>query len=301
MPLSRVKLIQCDTAVSPDQGTTSGSQSTPTNFNEANLAQACATAREALLQLAAERLGVPVDQLTVVDGVVGVQGDASRWVGYGELVGGQEIQPDAQRQREAEAREPSGRCSASRLAASTCRRWRPARSSSSTTCACPACCTAAWSGRRPSARRWSASTRARFATMPGVVKVVVKKNFVGVVAEKPWQAIQAAREAEGDVDAGRRPAQPRRVLRLTCATQKPSRDTLLVNSKDVDERLAQAADGGQGDLSASVPDARVDGQLVRGRRRAGRQGDDLVADPVGLSDAERLGAAARPADRRTCA
>ena len=30
------------------------------------------------------------------------------------------------------------------------------------------------------------------AGMPGVVKVVVKKNFVGVVAEKPWQAVQAA-------------------------------------------------------------------------------------------------------------
>jgi len=28
--------------------------------------------------------------------------------------------------------------------------------------------------------------------LPGVVKVVVRKNFVGVVAEKPWQAIQAA-------------------------------------------------------------------------------------------------------------
>ena len=30
------------------------------------------------------------------------------------------------------------------------------------------------------------------AGLPGVVKVVVKKNFVGVVAQKPWQAIQAA-------------------------------------------------------------------------------------------------------------
>ena len=52
-------LIQCDTAVCPDQGTTSGSQSTPTNFNERNLAQAAATAREALLRLASARLGVP--------------------------------------------------------------------------------------------------------------------------------------------------------------------------------------------------------------------------------------------------
>src|ERR1700704_6387405 len=31
--IDRVKLIQCDTSVTPDQGTTSGSQSTPTNFN----------------------------------------------------------------------------------------------------------------------------------------------------------------------------------------------------------------------------------------------------------------------------
>ena len=48
--------------------------------------------------------------------------------------------------------------------------------------------------------------------MPGVVKVVVKNNFVGVVAEKPWQAMQAADEAPGHVDARRRaPAAARRV------------------------------------------------------------------------------------------
>ena len=29
--------------------------------------------------------------------------------------------------------------------------------------------------------------------IPGVVKVVTRKNFVGVVAEKQWQAVQAAR------------------------------------------------------------------------------------------------------------
>src|SRR5581483_11663322 len=50
VPMERVKLIQCDTAVCPDQGTTSGSQSTPTNFNTEGLAQAAATAREVLVQ-----------------------------------------------------------------------------------------------------------------------------------------------------------------------------------------------------------------------------------------------------------
>ena len=52
--IGRVKLIQCDTSVSPDQGTTSGSQSTPANFNSANLAQAAATAREALMLMASK-------------------------------------------------------------------------------------------------------------------------------------------------------------------------------------------------------------------------------------------------------
>src|SRR5580658_7848791 len=83
---SRVKLIQCDTAITPDQGTTSGSQSTPTNFNTQNLALAAATAREALLKLAAATLSSPLEQLTVADGTIS---DATgHRVTYADLVGG---------------------------------------------------------------------------------------------------------------------------------------------------------------------------------------------------------------------
>ncbi len=59
---SRVTLTMCDTAATPDQGTTSGAQSHPANFNHANLALACATAREALVRLASERLSAPVSR-----------------------------------------------------------------------------------------------------------------------------------------------------------------------------------------------------------------------------------------------
>ena len=61
LDVGQVTLIQCDTDQAPDQGTTSGSQSHPTNFNNQNLAQATATAREASFHLASQRLGVPVD------------------------------------------------------------------------------------------------------------------------------------------------------------------------------------------------------------------------------------------------
>ena len=43
VPFDRVRLIQCDTSRTPDQGTTSGQQSHPANFNTANLALAAAT------------------------------------------------------------------------------------------------------------------------------------------------------------------------------------------------------------------------------------------------------------------
>jgi aerobic-type carbon monoxide dehydrogenase small subunit (CoxS/CutS family) len=99
VPISRVKVIQCDTAVTPDQGTTSGSQSTPTNFNTKNLALAAATAREALLGLAAQKLGGPIDHLTVADGLIT---DATgHHVTYEELVGGKHfnlpLSPSAKR------------------------------------------------------------------------------------------------------------------------------------------------------------------------------------------------------------
>ena len=101
VPFDRVKLIYSDTAMTPDQGITSGSQSHPTNFNHKNLAQAAATAREALVELASRRLGLPADQLTAADGVVSAKGDPSKKVGYGDLVGGKKFEikldPNAKR------------------------------------------------------------------------------------------------------------------------------------------------------------------------------------------------------------
>src|SRR5260370_38786127 len=59
VPIERVHLIECDTSVTPDQGTTSGSQSTPTNFNTSGLTQAAATARQPLIKSAGQPLRSP--------------------------------------------------------------------------------------------------------------------------------------------------------------------------------------------------------------------------------------------------
>src|SRR3990172_6552228 len=64
----RIRLAPADTTYSPDEGMTSGSQSI-TDGGVA-LRYAAAEARDLLLQRAAARLGVSLEQLSVADGVV---------------------------------------------------------------------------------------------------------------------------------------------------------------------------------------------------------------------------------------
>src|SRR5207247_6819505 len=72
-----------------------------------------------------------------------------------------------------------------------------------------------------------------------LAKGVVKKNFVGVVAEKPWQAIQAANRLKATWTLGVGLPSHRDFYDYL-RNQKPSSDTFVVSSKDVDEKLAQA-------------------------------------------------------------
>jgi nicotinate dehydrogenase subunit B len=75
--------------------------------------------------------------------------------------------------------------------------------------------------------------------MPGILKVFVRKNLVGVVAEKPWQAMQAANALKATWSEGA--GLPSQRGFYAYLRQQPSRDAFVVNSKDVDETLAKAA------------------------------------------------------------
>ena len=238
VPVSRVKLIQCDTSICPDQGTTSGSQSTPTNFNERNLAQAAATAREALLRLASQRLGVPVDRLSASDGVVGVKGDAGKRVSYGELVGGKrfDVTVNAHAPRTAVADwkvmgTPVPRVDMTEMATGTFEFVHNVR------------VPGMLHGRvvRPASVGAAVASvdEASVRGMPGLVKVVVRKNFVGVVCEKQWQAIQAAAKLKVVWTAG--PGLPAQHDFYDHLRKQPARDAAVVDSKDVDQKMTAAS------------------------------------------------------------
>jgi CO/xanthine dehydrogenase Mo-binding subunit len=239
VPFDRVKLIQCDTALTPDQGTTSGAQSHPTNFNNGSLALGCATAREALLRLASARLNVPAGQLLIKDGIVSSRSDGSKKVTYAELIGGKKfnltLDPQAKRK-------PADKWTV--LGTPVPRIEIPAMATAEFEYVHNVHVAGMLHGqvvRPPAVGSTLVSVDENSVKgLPGVVKVVVKKNFVGVVAEKPWQAMQAANKLKVAWTPGKGlPKQSE--IHDYLRNKKPVRDTYSVNSKDVDEKLARAA------------------------------------------------------------
>jgi CO/xanthine dehydrogenase Mo-binding subunit len=245
VPLNRVRLIQCDTAVAPDQGTTSGSQSTPTNFNERNLALAGATARQTLLRLASQRLGVPVDQLAIADGVISATSDHAKRVSYGELVAGRTFNVKLDN---AAKRKPASEWNV--LGQPVPRVDMPAMVTGQFEFVQNVRVPGMLHGavvRPPAVGATLVSPveviESSVRSMPGFVKVVVKKNFVGVVCEKPWQAMQAASKLNATWTAGI--GLPSQGEFYDYLRKQPSRDAYVVKSADVDQKLATAASVGK--------------------------------------------------------
>lgn len=236
VPIGRVKLIQCDTSVCPDQGTTSGSQSTPTNFNLQNLALAAATAREALLALAAVKWGEPIAQLTVADGII--TSNLGHHVRYEELIGNKHFNL------------PLSATAKRRSAPDWTVLGKPIPSLDRT-----ALMTGQFEfvhhvripgmlhGRVVRPPEMGATLLQvddqSVRSVPGLVKVVVRKNFVGVVAETQYQAALAARKLAVQWNPG--PELPPQKNFFEYLQKQPSHDVLSVDSRDTEAQLAAAS------------------------------------------------------------
>jgi nicotinate dehydrogenase subunit B len=86
VPLSRIIMHRVDTSVTPWDAGTFGSQSV--QGGGASVRLAAATARQALLAMAAQKFNTTIDKLTIRDGVIYGPGGK---VSYAELVGGKKI------------------------------------------------------------------------------------------------------------------------------------------------------------------------------------------------------------------
>ena len=87
VPFKTVKIFIGDTATSVNQGGASGS--TGVQEGGRQMRMAAAEARRVLVEMAANKLGLAADQLTVTDGVVRGATDTTKKISYAELIGGQ--------------------------------------------------------------------------------------------------------------------------------------------------------------------------------------------------------------------
>ena len=74
--MKRIEMIHGDTALTPNEGQTAGSQSMQDSGTAVRFA--CAEAREMLLAAATTRLSVPVSDLKVADGTISAPGEGGR-------------------------------------------------------------------------------------------------------------------------------------------------------------------------------------------------------------------------------
>jgi CO/xanthine dehydrogenase Mo-binding subunit len=189
VPFDRVEVRFGDTAATPDQGGTGASNGVSAVYGP--LRQAAATARQALLRLASEKLNVPVTNLAVKDGFISGTGSAQS-VTYSELIANKKF--DISFSAEAPLKDPSEfriigktvpfRPEIAKLVTGSLEYTQDVR--------VPGMLHAR-SIRPPVAGSTLVSFDGFDGGEPaGLVKVVSKGNYVAVVAKTEWQAIQVA-------------------------------------------------------------------------------------------------------------
>jgi CO/xanthine dehydrogenase Mo-binding subunit len=200
VPFDRIRMQMGDTAKTVDEGRTAGSNTIQAAGQ--HLRQATAVARVELLKMASTRLDVPVERLTVKDGIVSDTADPTKSVSYMALVGGKKFNitmPVTGQQgglQIAPAVKPKKYTDYKVVGTSVPRVDLPRK----LTAAYPYIADVRVPGMLHGRVIRPATTLSKprvdensVANIKGLVKVVQDGTFVGVVAQTEWAAIQAAR------------------------------------------------------------------------------------------------------------
>ena len=236
VPLSQTKLITGDTALTPAQGSTWGSLTI--QIGGMQLRNAAATARGALLEEAAKRLGVAKESLAVADGVV--SGGGKR-VSYGELIGDKRFSLKLDHTKPAKAKDPKDYKVVGKPVP---RVDVPDKVSGRFTYMHDFRVPNMAHGRvvRPLAigAKLESFDQDSIKNIPGVIKVVREGNFLGVVAESEWGAIRAARDLKANWSKAETLPDPAKLWEHVRAS-KVAKDEVTSNIGNSAEALAKGS------------------------------------------------------------
>jgi nicotinate dehydrogenase subunit B len=235
VPFERVHMVMGDTARTPDEGFTAGSMTIHSSGSALRLA--AAEARRALLEMASERLDADIAELTVKDGVVSVTRGPERSVSYAELMGGRLF--DRQVTGDAPLKPPQEY----RLVGLAVPRVDiPAKFTGQQSFvqdfAVPGMLHARLVRPPSASAKLVALDESSVKDVPGLVKVVRQGNFVGVVAEREEQAIQAAQLLK--VEWSETPSMPAMKDLFTYLRSQTTQDTVLKDDGEVEAVIARS-------------------------------------------------------------
>ena len=250
VPIAKISMEIGDTTKSVDQGRTSASRTLERAGPQ--LRQAAAAARQELLQRASVQLGAPAGQLTVLDGVVSVAGNPARNVSYAALVGGARFNTKVDASGEqwdlkvATDVKPKDPKNYKVVGTSVARFDLPAKFTATFLYAHEVRVPGMLHGRvvRPpvvNSRPVSVDERS-IANIPGIVRIVQKGSFLGVVAQTEWAAIRAARalKVTWSPPPAQLPAGPNGIYDYLQNT-KPVAERVATNTGNASGAFAQAS------------------------------------------------------------
>jgi nicotinate dehydrogenase subunit B len=241
VPFGSVKIVMGDTALTPDQGKSTASSNA--SLGAQPLRIAAAEARRILLKMAADRLSVPVDELDVMDGIVRVRTVSSKRISYAELIGGRRFRTRLDQKTEDGLR-LKGPGELRLVGQSVPRLDVPAKVTASFPYVHNVRVPLMLHGRviRPPKIGSSLAgfDESSVSGVAGLVKIVRKGNFLGVVAEREEQAIEAARRLKAEWTGGRT-LPDYQDLHQAVRGAKLIKTDVVSNSGNVDSALASAA------------------------------------------------------------
>ncbi|MDH2384463.1 molybdopterin cofactor-binding domain-containing protein [Bradyrhizobium sp. CER78] len=222
LPLGRLSLVTADTARTPNEGYTAASHSIQDSGTA--IRHAAAQARELLKDEAARRFGVPANALQVRNGqVFGVDG---KRISYGELVRDQLLSVDAT---------PTSRLTSPAdftvMSQPVPRVDIPAKVTGGVAYVQDMRPDGMLHARVVRPPSYGATLRdcdtSPVEKMRGVVKVIRDGNFLGVIAEREWTAVQAMRTLAATTTWIERQELPDEVDLPAALMNLPSRDTTI--------------------------------------------------------------------------
>jgi CO/xanthine dehydrogenase Mo-binding subunit len=243
LPVERVAVHLADTGLTCDQGGVSGS--TGVQRGGATLRSIAAEARRLLVERAADELKVPADQLKVENGVVTAPGGGKRT--YAQLVKAAfeaKLDWNGQYGNGLSAKgkaKPKAAKDYKVVGTSPQRRDIPPKVFGKYRYSADVRLPGMLHGRavrpRVAGAKVAAVDEASIAGIPGA-RVVRKGDFVGVVAEKEWNAIQAARALKVTWSDAKPPFFESEALYDHIRQAEPEKRQVLTESNGIDEAMA---------------------------------------------------------------